>query len=220
MKPQTAFQLLPVMLQQRNDPTRTLNPRLPMQRGLFERQHAVMERSDEAGLAVRYIGTMNLFENHRVYPGRGRDWVLMNLADDPLFRDSDGFPMPRRVFNQVGRIAKSGIEFDGLYIAHEVALHAVSEYAPVTVDALTPPPSPQVVKLSERLGLAGKVLWGMAAVPLAISGALTTAAAAAASAVARDPILLGVVVASGRSFIVGEPSAWFYLDHWDFGQEV
>jgi hypothetical protein len=60
----------------------------------------------------------------------------------------------------------------------------------------------------------------MAAVPLAISGALTTAAAAAASAVARDPILLGVVVAPGRPFAPGELAAWFYLDHWSFGQEV
>ena len=220
MRPQTTFQLLPVMLQDRTDPARTLSPRLPTEMELFGRQHAVIERSDALGLAVRNIGTMAQFDKHRVYPGRGRDWVLLNLADDPLLRDPDGFPMPQRVVNQVRRIAKSGIEFDGLYIAHEVAPHAVSEYTPVTIDTLTPPPPPQVMQLSKRLGLVGKVLWGMAAVPLAISGALTTAAAAAASAVARDPILLGVVVAPGRPFAPGELAALFYLDHWSFGQEV
>lgn len=36
----------------------------------------------------------------------------------------------------------------------------------------------------------------------------------------HDPVLLGALVAPGRSPVPGEPAAWFYLGHWAFNEEV
>ncbi len=61
---------------------------------------------------IRYVGLIPYFMGHRVYNEGGDSLVLMRLADDPLFRRSEGFPIPLRSLLQLKRIRQAGIKCD------------------------------------------------------------------------------------------------------------
>jgi hypothetical protein len=185
---------------------------------LYVRQRSLMRKSVERHLPLQYLGTMRLFEGHRVYPGRDHDWVLVNLADDPLFRDRDGFPVPRQVLRELRAIKAHRVDFDALYVAHQVRPGRVQEGAQLTADLLLPPPPAAVQKLSDRLGAVGQILWLLAWLPMTLSSAIAGAALAGATTLVTeqglDPLLLGVLVGWDRPAMPGELAAWFYLSHW------
>lgn len=216
--------LLPALLLPAAESERALIPHPPAEPALYARQQALMQRSAQECLPVRYLGTMPLFAGHRLYPGRRYDWVLVNLAEDPLFQDRDGFPVPKRVLKQLRRIRRSGVDFDALYVVHEVSRGTVREGTPLTPEMLMPPPPRTVQQLSDRLGTAGRIAWTIAALPVVASGVvgglIAAGTAAAVSMVGLDPILLGVVVGLNRPVVPGESAAWHYLGHWAFNQEV
>ncbi|MBC7264769.1 MAG: hypothetical protein H5T64_10520 [Chloroflexi bacterium] len=209
---------------------RGLIPRPPVDPALYERARSVVALSLEADLPVLQLGTMPLFSGHRVYCGEYRDWVLVNLAEDPLFHDRDGFPVPKRILRHLRAMQKAGVEFDALYVAHEVEKGRIREGG-VTAEVLMPSTPKPVARLSGWLGTAARVTWGLAAAPLAASAVVSAAVAAGAVAVAPalmalgaacltlDPILLGAVVAPGRPVEEGETAYWFYLAHWRYGEE-
>jgi len=175
---------------------------------------------------------MPLFSGLRVYQGQRYDWVLVNLAEDPLFHDRDGFPVPRRILDHLGTVERAGVDFDALYLAHEMEKGRIREGEQLTADALLPPPPRSVERLSHQLGKASGALWAVAAAPLVVSlvaGAAVGAAAlmaapalavAGASCMSLDPILLGTKVAPGKPVRPGEPACWFYLAHWAYGEEI
>ena len=215
--------LLPALMCPGAESKRALVLRSPDQSALYARQWAVVRRSEQEALPVRYLGTMPLFAGHRVYPGHRYDWVLINLAEDPLFQDPDGFPVPKRVLEELHRVQRSGVDFDALYVAHEAPWGTVREGAPLTAGMLMPPPPRAVQRLSVRLGATGRALWALATLPVAASaviGGLVAAGTTAVSAVGLDPVLLGVVVGLDRPLVPGELAAWFYLGHWAFNQET
>jgi hypothetical protein len=189
-------------------------------------------QSREEGLAVPYLGAMPLFSGHRVYPGRQYDWVLVNLAEDPLFHDRDGFPIPTAILERLRAIERAGVDFDALYVAHELEKGRIHDGQPLTAEMLQPPPPKAVEQLSARLGDAAPRMWATAAVPLlasaAVSAAIASAAvmvgpaliAAAATCMTLDPILLCTIVAPGRSVQPGEAACWFYLSHWRYGEDT
>ncbi len=197
-------------------------PGLPRQRPLSTRLWHLLAQIAWDGLPVRYLGTMPLFAGHRVYAGPNTDWVLLELADDPLFQDRHGFPIPAPVLADLRRIRRS-VELDALFVAHEVPRGAVVEDRPIPREALLPPPSRRVVEQSERFGEAARALWAVAAAPLVLAGAVAAlgaaTTAAAGSVLALDPVLLGVAVAPGRPLADGEPAAWFRLAQWTYGVE-
>jgi hypothetical protein len=200
---------------------RLVVPGLPRQRPLSTRLWHALARIAWDDLPVRYLGTMPLFAGHRVYAGASTDWVVLNLADDPLFHDRHGFPIPGRVLDDLRRVERS-LEFDALFVAHEVPRGAVVEDRPIPREALLPPGPRPVVQQSERFGEAARLLWALAAAPLVLSGAaaalVASATAAMGAGLALDPILLGVVVAPERSPEPGEPAAWFCLGRWVYGE--
>jgi hypothetical protein len=180
------------------------------------------------GLPVRYLGTRPLFAGFQVYPGQARDWVVVNLADDPLFHAPQGFPVPGRILAQLRQVARSGIDFDALYVAHEVTPGQVRPDAPLALEALMPPPPATVVRLSNRLGEGAAALWVWTTSPLMLNPLLgmlfpilgTCLGIQSLGILAwHDPVLLGALVAPGRSPVPGEPAAWFYLGHWAFNAE-
>jgi hypothetical protein len=213
-------------------PTRKLVQHPPAEPALYDRAEAILQRSSQENLPMPYLGTMPLFAGHRLYEGQLSDWVLVNLAEDPLFHDRDGFPVPKLVLEHLWTIKTAGIEFDALYVAHETEKGAIQPGEPLTSEPLLPPPPQSVVQLSNQLGGVSEALWAAAAVPLALAtvgvavvaaGALVAApvvAMAAVSCMTGDPILLGTLVAPGRSVRVGEPACWFYLGAWAYGQEI
>lgn len=234
MRTETTAQLrlLPALLIPTAPSETALIPAPPTEPALYARQQAVARRSVEDGLLVRYLGTMPLFAGFRVYPGQKRDWVLVNVAEDPLFHVPQGFPVPKRILAQLRRIARSGVDFDALYVAHEVAPGQVRPDEPLALEALTPPPPATVLRLSNRLAEAGGILWLGALLPWMINplvilfpsilGILGNCLGiqSLGSLAWLDPILLGALVCPGCSPEPGEPAAWFYLGHWAFNEEV
>ncbi len=200
---------------------RVLTPGLPRQRPLATRVWHTLAQMVWDGLPVRYLGTMPLFDGHRVYGGPRTDWVVLNLADDPLFHDRHGFPIPTRVLDDLRRIRRS-VELDALFVAHEVPRGAVAEERPVPATALMPSPPREVAELSAGLGAMAQGLWLTAAVPLVASGLIGALVAGGAAVIggslALDPVLLGVLVEPGRSVKPGEPGAWFCLGQWTYGE--
>lgn len=206
--------------------------RPPAELARRERVQALLIHANEEDLPISYVGMMPLFSGYRVYPGRTYDWILVNLAQDPLFHDRDGFPVPGRILEKLRAMEEAGIDFDALYIAQETEKGKIREGEPLTTEALLPPPPKAVVQVSHQLGRASEALWAVAAAPLVVSlvagaavgaGALMVApalATAAASCVTLDHILLGTTVAPGRPVRAGEPACWFYLAHWAYGEEI
>jgi hypothetical protein len=173
-------------------------------------------------LPVRYLGALPLFPDHRVYHGRGCDWVLLPLAADPLIQHRDGYPIPRPVLRELRRIRRAGVDFDTLYVAHETPVGAVVEGQPIPRAVLEPPTPGVMRRLSRRLGAVSAALWAAATLPVAgaaaIGGMLNHHALDVGVAVGLDPVLLGVVVGHGRPVRTGEPGAWFYLAHWVYNE--
>jgi len=227
MQTETTVQLrlLPVLLTSTAASETALIPAPPAQPALYARQQSVAQRSMQEGLPVRYLGTMPLFAGFRVYPGQAWDWVLVNVAEDPLFHAPQGFPVPGHILAQLRQVARRGIDFDALYVAHEVTPGRVRPDAPLTLEALMPPPPATVVRLSNRLGEAAAALWTLGLLPwmplvvlpqiLGIGLGIQSLGISAW----HDPVLLGALVAPGRSPAPGEPAAWFYLTHWAFNAE-
>lgn len=199
---------------------RVLVPGLPRDRGLSARAWHVVARTAGSDLPVRYLGCMPIFKGHRVYQAPERDWALLNLADDPLLGDRDGFPIAKRILETLERVRRR-IDFDTLFVAHEVPRGAVVEGRPLPAEVVIPPPSKAGRELPDGLGQAGQALWMVAASPLVGAGllaALLAGGVALLGGVALDPVLLGVVVGPGRPLAPGEPAAWFYLSHWAYDE--
>lgn len=181
----------------------------------------VLRAAETADLPVTYIGAMPAFAGHIVAPGHGRDWVLTDLAGDPLFAHAGGFPVPDAQLAELRRIQNAGVAFDAIYVAHEVRSGAVSPDAPLELEALLPPPPRAIERLSNRLGAGAARIWNAGRLPIRLATMTATAGAAMAAAlpaaIAIDPIVLGVKGAPGRPLGAGEPALWFYLTHWDYG---
>jgi hypothetical protein len=147
----------------------------------------------------------------------------MPIQADPLQNDRDGFPIPKRVLKGLRSIRRNEIDFDALYIAHEVPIGAVREDRAIPGGLLTPPAPRAMQRLSRYLGLASNALWMLATLPIAasaaIGGVLNRGALDVGVTVGLDPILLGVVVGHGRPVRAREPGAWFYLGHWTYNEE-
>lgn len=207
---------------------RRLMLRPPIELDLRSRAEVLAESVAQAGLPVPYLGVTPLFLGHRVYRALTCEWVLTPVAEDPLYHDRDGYPIPRAILRHLKAIQRAGIEFDALYVAHEVERGVVREGGPIPLEAIMPPPPRAVQEVSRKLGNAAGIAWEIAAAPLAVSAmacgamvaaglvALPLVAAAASMCAMGDPILFGAVVAPGKPVRVGEPAAWFLLAAWNY----
>jgi len=187
---------------------------------LLERHHALLSRARAARLPVRYLGRAPLFDGHRVFPGSYSDWVLINAAADPCVSDRDGFPIPAAPLKVLRRMEARGIEFDAIYLLHEVPAGAVRAGEPPAVEALLPPPSVRAQRHSRHLGLASTLLWAATLLPLLSSTRIARtlvnrAAPLGASLHALDPAVFGVLVGQAER----ELACWYYLTHWIYNQE-
>ena len=198
-------------------------------------QHAeVTNRADRNKLPVRFFGYHPVFSGYRVVrPSNSKtDWVLMNILHDPFFREITGAPnlgqntsgtlyAPENVIASISDTVNAGIDFDSIFIAHEVPRGSVSAKDSLDLETLIPPPPPkarkqhdfrkwslvrywnELLKLTKHtLGIAAKTAAG------------TMAFAAAAPAAGLDPVLFGVnydenVVVDGE--LMG---MFYYITHW------
>lgn len=198
--------------------------RVAVSSGLRARAERIVQSARAQGLPVFPVAIAPLFAGWRLHTrGEHYDYVFCNLAEDPLFRDPDGFPIPEHTLRYLQRLSRTTLaeQFDLLYVVHEVEKGSVCEGEELDPDKLVPP-SPRIQRTSRRLGTLAAVLWLGAAIPFLAGAGLGMAAATLGQAMVSqgvDPLLLGAVVAPGRPARAGELAVWFYLAHWRYATE-
>lgn len=197
-----------------------LGERVHVPASLHTEMASLMRMGAQYGLPLRLAQYAPIPSGPQLYRGESTEVVVISAADDPLFTDPDGFPMPKKNLDDLRRIQAAGIQFDDIWVAHELPLGTVQRGSPLTAEMLAPPTSRQAAETSHRLGKVGGMLWKMAAFPLLIAGGLAVAAAAPVAAIGLDPIIFGLRVTPGRRAVVGEAAAWVMLTAWAWNEEV
>ncbi len=152
--------------------------------------------------------------------GKRTEWVVTDAETDPQLRQQQ-FVMPDHVVSKLERLVELGVEFDRLFVAHELpegSLSAdVQTIDPTKLATLIPepPPSERTRRALRIATSAARVSLGGVVAPVVIAGLAPVAAAAAlgAATAGLDPALLGVVSASGRAR-TDELSVWFLIEAW------
>ena len=206
---------------------RTMARRLPDDPVLLQFTLEIIKACMERELPCQFLGIMPLFDGHHVYQGSERDCGLMRLEEDPLYQSRDGYPMPTQVKERLASIQDAGIDFDAIYVAHEVEKGSLVEGRPIDPLAVIPPPAPSIRRRSKQLGSIAAKLFKVAAAPLlawsaaslAVASAGAVAAVGAMAAPLLDPVIFGVVVRPGSRPGPGELGCWFHLAQWRYGEE-
>jgi hypothetical protein len=175
-------------------------------------------------LATRFLGYAPLFHGHpQIFRGQRSDWAMMNLTDDPTFRDGRMI-VPRVVARDIRKTLKAGINFDAIYVAHEIPSNSVLPGEEVPLDLIMPPP-PQ--RLLRRIAWIERVVAGWwSGIWSTTRGVLAGAAVGVAIATfpltmafAADPVLFGVNFEPAYRFGEDPIGMWYYLTHWDWSQQ-
>jgi hypothetical protein len=189
---------------------------------LLCRESAIITAGQQVGLPMQRIGSHPLFSGYRHYASNPHDWVLVNLADDPLYHDPDGFPIPQAVLRQLHTLAHHGVTFDTLAVAHEIPQGQLTAGQPLTAAVLCPNPAAVAHRNATWIGRFAQIGSALALAPLTAwqtLGALmqrTAATAPSRPSLALDPILLGALVAPGRPIQPGEPARWITIAAWQY----
>jgi len=190
--------------------------------------------STKKRLPVQFCGYRPLFRGSLVYPGRTSDWAIMNLTEDPFFRDHGHLLYaPQHVIKDVQKFDKLGMSFDAIFIAHELPKGSVTPGKPVPFDLIAPPPRARVQRRLSFLEQNAMSVWhsvarlagavvkvgAVATAGVATAGVAAAAALAAAAPAGLDPILFGVQFdetwqANGRPI-----GLWYYLTHWYWSED-
>jgi len=208
-------------------------PEYPLSLALQARVQEITQSSIAQDLPVRYAFTMPLFTGHMVIPGPQVDWAFMPLNEDPLFLDQPyGYPVPSAILTELHRIVNTGMEFDDLYIAHELPKGVIEQGQRATLEMLAPPPSKRLQRNANCYASVAQFAYQAVTLPLAGAAAIAGAgialgAVAAIGAVSAvplvigslatlDPVLFGVVKDPVHPL---HPAAWFYLANWAYDGE-
>ena len=168
-------------------------------------------------LPVQHSFNAPLFTGTITIPGPERDWHLMPLTEDPAWNNKHGFPVPRDILAQLRRIEEAQLDFDTIYIAHEMPKAA--GYLPGPTESarhLAPPVSSKAQRHAAAMGATAANLVKAAFAPVLLTGAVAVAATAVASMAFLDPILFGIVADPNNEMVPGSAAAWVYLCHWDW----
>jgi hypothetical protein len=105
----------------------------------YEKTDALIQKNR---LPVRFFGYAPLFSGSLVYPGPKSDWAIMNLPDDPFYSQHNGrLYAPRAVVTDVKKFHDAGLNFDGVFIAHEIPKGSVRRGEDVPFELIAPPPT-------------------------------------------------------------------------------
>jgi hypothetical protein len=194
---------------------------VPPPAGILSRFKEVNRISKANRLPVQFLGYRPLFRGSLVYQGRTSDWAIMNLADDPFFRENGRLLYaPRRVIRDIERFDNLGLTFDAVFIAHELPKGSVRPGEPVPFNLLAPPPPANIERRLALLEKSSLSVWNWI---VRLVGATAKVSAAAAvgvtAAAARDPILFGVHVDMTWHVDRQPIGMWYYLTHWYWSED-
>lgn len=190
---------------------------------LIERHQRTLYLAERNNISLLFLGYAPVFSGTRIYRGRDCDWAMMHLGDDPVFCfHGQRLYAPRPVIEQIEMIVEAGIEFDAIFIAHEIPKGSVKPGEPVPLELIMPPPHPQVRKRLNWLesmiirwwSFVTKVLEGTLETIAITTASIATAAIGVAALAAQDPVLFGVQFDETWQ-ANGQPvGMWYYLTNW------
>ena len=209
---------------------------------LYQRYSQVYLTAQKHHLPIQAIGFSPIFDNHQIYRGQHTDWAIMSLANDPTYnnrksifglRFGKSFYMPIRVRKTLEKIQSSGLQFESIFIAHEIPKNSVADGQRVPYELIAPPPSQKLLKQSEDLGHTALSFWNSVAHLAMITGMVVTTGVAvtmaplgalavgiASTSGNLDPILFGLHLDETQK-VNGMPLAmWYYLEHWIWNEEI
>lgn len=205
---------------------RTVLARGALPSALEGRVATVERRASAAGVEVPAVGTAELFAQTRLLVG-DRTWVVMPVGRDPTMHRGR-LPLTAEQRQRLKALAEAGCHFPAVYSAHEIDPSKASQ-VPVAPGSTSiddrlaarlvgaAPPTAQATARSARLGEVTETLGRAAGKVLAVVGAAALAPVLATGALtaslALDPVLFGVVTASGRA-VPGEIGAWMIIAQW------
>jgi hypothetical protein len=199
-----------------------------------QHQH-LMQIADRHHFNLRPLGATLTFEEPRIYQGTGSDWALMPLEQDSFYRENqERMVLPKEVYTNLQGMNNEGIDFDALYVAHELPSGLVRSGQPIPSTYLAPPPPPQKAARLKMLsqastlyqralrtavltaGIGTALVATMAiALPILVVGAALTLPAAA---VGLDPVLFGVNIDYSRTIGGQHPCLIYVLAQWSWPQ--
>jgi hypothetical protein len=111
----------------------------------------VLIPAEKLNLDIQPLGFHKVFDNLLLIEKEKSDWVVMPLEQDPLFEKK--FPVPFEALKRLERISEGGIDFNLLYVAHEIKKGSIKEGSYQELKAvLAPPPPLEIEEFSEMLG--------------------------------------------------------------------
>lgn len=204
---------------------------LPVQAITLQKHERTLAVAQKRDLPIVFIGSAPVITGTKVFPGVSTDWGLVNIAEDPHFiAEGQRAVIPQQVLHELKTIQRAGLDFEAVYVAHEIEKNRLAPGQMLTLDMIAPPPPMGTVSRSAQMGQAAESFWTgvgrllLGSLKLGI-GVLSTAAAvgvASASfgttAYAYDPILFGLHI--DRTVVIeGRPLAlWYYLASWTWNE--
>lgn len=183
---------------------------------LVARAEAVGQMCRRAGLGdIRPVVVGPLIEEGVYYPHRdGWSMIVVPSGLDPTRTAIGRFPVPVEVQKRLRAAVEVGIEFDRIYIAHELPGHPLgSSPRQVSMEEAAariprPPATATALRIHRALDLIG-VLGRRATRMAEVAGAALLTATA--GAMPFDPVILGVLVDNES-----EVGVWFGVDSWSW----
>lgn len=204
--PSTTTYLLRQMLLASNR-SQTINLKIVKQLGL------VKSISARLGIPIPALGVAPLFEDVQLIKRTRPNWALYNVYHDPLWK-TGYFPIPRADLRRLHRLYRNGIEFDALYVAHELPL----DFNPVTdhleLSLIKPAPPEASTQLARNFGAVSDAVVATYAAVLRKPVHALAAAGKSRTALLTDPILMGAIVPPGTNPEPGVQAVWFLLAAW------
>ncbi len=215
---------------------------------LVKRYKDTMFKSRKNNLNLICLGYGSIFTSLRVYRGPSTDWLVAPLLNDPAFRENKNkLCVPKNVKRILVTCVKSGIDFDNIFIAHEVPKGSIQPGKPIDLNILLPTPSKEqnarlsfIEKLAEGALLLSEGLIVLLDVAIRETMELYHFAESYKRNLSRhgrptydydynyqnnyhynynyDPILFGVQVDPCVKARKTRSGLWYYITHWRWGE--
>lgn len=195
-----------------------------------KQQHAAIHADSVVRKCAPHLANASLApwsETPRLVQDRKGRWVILPIDIDPYRTKAGGYPFPSEVAKELSALAKTGVAFDRLAVAHELApgeqsakllAETGASCAAISVkdarELIGKLPAPAALK-ERASGFDNGVRRSLAA--LTKGAAIAGAAALAPVALMGDldPIVFGVVGLEG-SPRPGEPALFYALAAWEW----
>ena len=184
-----------------------------IERPLLHRSELVNSISTANGISVPRLGAAPLFDGVRLITHTTPNWAFYNLSHDPVWA-TGSFPVPRQHLRRLKRLYRVGVEFDALYVAHELPANFHHEEDLIELEWIKPSPPATALRLSQNLGFAADRIISFYAALIAKPVKALAVVGDMRLRILQDPVLMGAIVSPGVNPEEGVPAIWFLLAAW------